>query len=1142
MVVIAVCVFGFVSYKKLPLTLMPDISYPSLTIRTEYPGTAPQEVETQISQPLEQQLAIVSNLKTISSISRAEQSDIVMEFSWDSDMGQIAQEIREKMDRVRLPEEATRPLILRYDPTLDPIMRIGVTSSEIPMDELRIIVEDVLQRDLEGEEGIAAVRVIGGLEEEYQVNIDEHKLASLGLDIQQVNTKLAQNNVNIPGGQLDEGETRYMIRTLNEFQSIEDMENIAIAKKDEVVIRLQDFAIVEQRHKELEIITRVNGVESVEIEIFKEADANIVEVARMVRNRLFGLPAQLKYVEESKKPPKEADSEKKDVSKKPNSKKKPNPRDHLRLTDFISHKMPSNTSIEVLTDQSLFIKSSIDEVKSNAVFGGLIAVCVLYLFLRKLGNTFIISITIPVSVVATFAPMYLSDVSLNIISLGGLALGIGMLVDNSIVVLESIFRCQEEGDDLKAATIRGVSEVGGAVFASTLTTIAVFFPIVFVEGIAGQVFGDMALTVVFSLLASLLVALFFIPMLASRGSMTGSGNSRDRISYWNPSFLIQPFRRFRERWRAFFNHFSSGKTVRLLSRSLLLLPFLVLSNIILLIELAFQILGKLLQGLLLLVLFGVYVIGKVGTLLLGLTRPALALSNFVIRSASSIYESFLRHSLNASIAVLAIAFGTFAFCAIYVYPKIGNELIPETRQGEFYIESKFPVGTPIENTAETVQVLERKLLSDSRITRFATTVGSEKGATSDTDEGEHTSRITVIMKPGSTELEENGLIEELRTLAQNIPDLKMEIDYPVLFSSKAPIEVELYGYDLDTMKTVSNSVSGTLAQIPGIVDVRSNIQPGSPEVQIIYDRKRIVQFGLELRPIAELVRNKIQGNVATTFRKLDRQIDIRVRLEEEDRYGLDDLKRLIVNPRGEFPIQLSAVADFIVKEGANEVRHIDQQRGTVIYANVAGIDLAEASRQIQAALRDFNFPSGFSFDISGQQEEMEDSTSSMMFALGLALFLVYIVMASQFESLLHPFIILFTVPLAMIGVLLTLYAGGWTLNILVFIGLIMLAGIVVNNAIVLVDYINTLRRRDGIRKMDAIQKACLIRFRPILMTTLTTVLGMLPMALGLGEGAEIRVPLAITVIAGLSSSTLLTLIVIPCAYSLIVRETKKLPG
>lgn len=1135
MVVIAVCVFGFVSYKKLPLTLMPDISYPSLTIRTEYPGTAPQEVETQISQPLEQQLAIVSNLKTISSISRAEQSDIVMEFSWDSDMGQIAQEIREKMDRVRLPEEATRPLILRYDPTLDPIMRIGVTSSEIPMDELRIIVEEVLQRDLEGEEGIAAVRVIGGLEEEYQVNIDEHKLASLGLDIQQVITKLAQNNVNIPGGQLDEGETRYMIRTLNEFQSIEDMENIAVAKKGAVDIRLRDFATVEQKHKELEIITRVNGVESVEIEIFKEADANIVEVARMVRNRLFGLPAQIKYVEESKKAPNEGDSKKEKASKKPN------PGDHLKLTDFISYKMPSNTSIEVLTDQSLFIKSAIDEVKSNALLGGLIAVCVLFLFLRKLGSTLIISITIPVSVVATFAPMYLSDVSLNIISLGGLALGIGMLVDNSIVVLESIFRCQEEGDDLKTATIRGVSEVGGAVFASTLTTIAVFFPIVFVEGIAGQVFGDMALTVVFSLLASLLVALFFIPMLASRESMTRSANSREKISYSNLSFLIQPFSRFRERWRAFSRHFPSGETFRLLSHFLLLLPFLVLSSVILLIELAFQILGKLLQGLLLLVLFIVFAISKVGALILGLTRPALALSNLVIRSASSIYESFLRHSLNASIVVLAIAFGTFSFCVIYVYPKIGNELIPETRQGEFYMESKLPVGTPIENTAETVRALEKRLLSDSRVTRFATTVGSEKGASSDTDEGEHTSRITVIMNPESTELEENGLIEEMRTLAQSIPDLNMEIDYPVLFSSKAPIEVELYGYDLDTMKTVSKGVSGTLAQIPGIVDVRSNLQPGSPEVQIIYDRKRIVQLGLELRPIAELVRNKIQGNVATTFRKLDRQIDIRVRLEEEDRYGLDDLKRLIVNPRGEFPIQLSAVADFIVKEGANEVRHIDQQRGTVIYANVAGIDLAEASRQIQAALRDFDFPSGFSFDISGQQEEMEDSTSSMLFALGLALFLVYIVMASQFESLLHPFIILFTVPLAMIGVLLTLYAGGWTLNILVFIGLIMLAGIVVNNAIVLVDYINTLRRRDGIGKMDAIQKACLIRFRPILMTTLTTVLGMLPMALGLGEGAEIRVPLAITVIAGLSTSTLLTLIVIPCAYSLIVRETKEAP-
>ncbi len=1144
MIVIAVCVFGFVSYKKLPLTLMPDISYPSLTIRTEYPGTAPLEVETQISQPLEQQLAIVSNLETISSLSRAEQSDIIMEFSWDSDMGQVTQEIREKLDRVRLPEEATRPLILRYDPTLDPIVRIGVTSDEISLDELRVIVEDVLQRDLEGEEGIAAVRVKGGLEEEYQVNIDERKLASLGLDIQQVNNKLAQNNVNIPGGQLDEGETRYMIRTLNEFQSIQDMAEIVIDQKGGVDIRLRDFATVERSHKEREIITRVNGVESIEVEIYKESDANIVDVARIVKNRLFGLPAQVEYVEELEKKAEEAetksDSTSDNTQKKPNDPKKQNPRDHLRLTDFISYKMPESVSLEMLTDQSIFIKASIDEVKSNAVFGGLIAVSIIFLFLRKVGSTLIVGITIPVSVVATFAPMYLSDVSLNIISLGGLALGIGMLVDNSIVVLESISRCREEGDDLKRATIRGVSEVGGAVFASTLTTIAVFFPIVFVEGVAGQVFGDMSLTVVFSLLASLMVALFFIPMLASRSFSLDGMEKGTKSGYFNLRFAKEPFERFAQRWSGFFSPSAENFSVfKKLIKLVLTIPFLILSIVILLLELVFRILGKLLEFVSLALVAAVYVLSIVFRFFLSLTKPVLSSANLLFRSLTSAYEKFLSGALKANLVVLAIAFGSFGLCIAYVYPLIGNELIPETRQGEFYIDSKLPVGTPIEKTASTIRTLESVLENSESVALYATVVGTEKGASSDADEGEHTSRVTVVMETGSVEQEEEAVIESIRAQARLIPDLELEIDYPVLFSSKAPIEVELFGYDLDTMKALSNQVVATLDTIPGVVDVRSNLQPGSPEVQIIYDRRKIVQLGLELRSIAELVRNKVQGRVATTFRKRDRQIDIRVRLEEDDRYGLGDLEKLIVNPRGEFPIQLSAVADFIVREGANEVRRIDQQRGAVIYSNVDSISLSEASLRIQAALSDIEFPSGFSYDITGQQEEMERSTSSMLFALGLALFLVYIVMASQFESLLHPLIILFTVPLAMIGVLLTLYLGGWTLNILVFIGLIMLAGIVVNNAIVLVDYINTLRRRDGLDKVAAIKKACRIRFRPILMTTLTTVLGITPMALGIGEGSEIRVPLAITVISGLSASTLLTLIVIPCAYSLIDRGSRQ---
>lgn len=1140
MIVIAVCVFGFVSYQKLLLTLMPDISYPSLTIRTEYPGTAPQEVETQISQPLEQQLAIVSNLERINSISRAEQSDIVMEFSWDSDMNEIAQEIREKIDRVRLPLEATRPLILRYDPTLDPIMRVGLTSEIMALDELREFVEDIIQRDLEGESGIAAVQVKGGLEEEYQVNIDEHKLVSLDLNIQQVNTKLSQNNVNVPGGQLDEGETRYLIRTLNEFQSLEEIASIAIVRKDGVDIRLRDVATVERSHEEREIITSVNGVESIEVEIYKEADANIVDVARLVRNRLFGLPAQQEYManlDPETGKPKPKPKPKFQFGRSQGQENQNNQRQHLRMTDFIQAKLPQGVAMDVLTDQSIFIKASIDEVKNNAIVGGVIAIGVIFSFLHRLSHTLIIGITIPVSIVATFAPMYLSGLTLNIISLGGLALGIGMLVDNSIVVLESIFRCREEGDDIKTATLRGVSEVGSAVFASTLTTIAVFFPIVFVEGVAGQVFGNMALTVVFSLSASLLVALYFIPMLASR-KIGGTGSQHVcSLSVFNWKFLGNPWARYSNDRRNYGARIRASQGSMKATLFSLALPFLVFRTLILTIEWILGIAGKAFSTLIWTGTWIALILAWIGGKLLLLAKPFLSIADRSMKSATASYRALLNGALQFRAIVLAIAFSSFGASVYYVYPLIGSELIPETRQGELYVEAKMPAGTPIEQTALVMADLETAIDTSPYVNRFATVVGTEKGATSDADEGEHTARMTVVLQPETTRGQEEEVINDIRGLAAKLPDLKLEIDYPVLFSSKAPIEVQLYGYDLDEMKALSRNVVAAMQAIPGIVDSQSYLQPGSPEIQIVYDRKRIVQLGLQLRQIAELVRNKVQGMVPTTFRKRDRQVDIRVRLEEGDRYGLDDLKKLIVNPGSSSPIPLSAVANFIVREGANEVRHIDQQRGTIISANVDGIDLDEATQRIDESLRSIDFPLGFTYDIAGQHEEMTQSKRSMLFALALALFLVYIVMASQFESLVHPLIILLTVPLALIGVLLTLYFGGWTLNILVFIGLIMLAGIVVNNAIVLVDYINRLRRERCIEKMEAIQTACGVRFRPILMTTLTTVLGVLPMALGIGEGAEIRVPLAITLIAGLSSSTLLTLIVIPCAYAAIGRET-----
>ncbi len=536
MIVTAVCVFGWVSYQRLSLDLMPDIAYPAITVRTEFPGTAPEEVESLVSRPLEQELGIVRQLVRISSISKAGQSDVVLEFEWNTDMDAASQSIREKSDRLRLPEDAEKPLLLRYDPSLDPIIRLGLHGPQTMFD-LRRLADREIKRELEAIPGVAAVKVKGGLEEQIHVDLNEQRISLMGLDVSAINRALDQANVNLPGGQMREGLTWYLVRTINEFRTVDEIRRLIVAEKEGAEIRLGDVATVHRSSKDREVVTRVDGRESVEIEIYKEADANIVSVAQRVANRIHGLPEQRQYVarlqleEEEKaraasgdtsaagdeKAAAEEEEEEEEEEGLGEQKRAEAVKtlEHLRMTDFISHLLPGGMEIEVLSDQSVFIVDAIDEVRKSALIGGALAIFVLLAFLRNVMHTLIVGVTIPVSIAATFAPMYLFDVSMNIMSLGGLALGIGMLVDNSIVVLESIFRCREEGDDLVRATVRGTGEVGAAVFASTLTTIAVFFPIVFVEGVAGQVFGDMALTVVFSLLASLLAALYFIPMLAS---------------------------------------------------------------------------------------------------------------------------------------------------------------------------------------------------------------------------------------------------------------------------------------------------------------------------------------------------------------------------------------------------------------------------------------------------------------------------------------------------------------------------------------------------------------------------------------------------------------------------------------------------
>jgi multidrug efflux pump subunit AcrB len=1236
MVVIGVCVFGWISYQQLPLNLMPDITYPSLTVRTEYAGTAPEEVETTISRPIEQELGVVDNLVSIQSISKAGQSDVILEFTWDTDMNKATADLREKLDQVWLPEEVKRPIILRYDPSLDPIMRLGIYG-ESSLFYLRYLAEEDIKRKLETLDGVAAVKVKGGLEEEIRVELDEQKLTIIGIDIQQIKNRLAQENINLAGGNLKEGQTEYLVRTLNEFKSVSEIGEVVIGNWNGKEIKINDIGKVIRTNKEREIITRINGKENVEIEIFKEADANIVTVAKTVSAAIFGTSEQQEFVANLKKSEAEA-KDKPKGDKKGESKRggrdKAAEFQKKQMTNFVAYQLPETIKIEKLADQSIFIENAVNEVKNTAIIGGILAIIILFVFLRNLVVTTIIGISIPISIIATFAPMKIFDVSLNIMSLGGLALGIGMLVDNSIVVLESISRCREEGDDLIQATIRGVGEVGSAVFASTLTTIAVFFPIVFVEGIAGQVFGDMSLTVVFSLLASLATAVFLIPMLASREVSSFISGTQIQNIFKN-NFLhfktepeIETILSDDQNDSSWFLSFKEGllkfgltlvetlfkQAILLFSLLVVLmkyitLPFILLATLVMfvlrkigwaknnftettikyasnseifdlkyineiwpdflvtisciefinnliktrywlltlfpfvfyLIVFIFKFLVEIAFRLIHYFFMAITVLIKSIVLLSKLifhypVKISFIVFNWFYDAIEKGYPNVLDWSLQNKSKVIGSVSLLFVFTLFVLGPQIGSELIPEVHQGEFNLELTLPVGTPAEKTDERVLPIQKFISEQDGVAEIASVIGVDKSESTNTDDGEHTAKFTITIKrEGSVIDEEERLIKTIRGHMSEYSGIQSKISRPTLFSFKTPIEVEIYGYNLQEMQNVAEKVESEMKKIDGLQDVKANIQRGNPEVQIVYNRQILSRYGLNILDVASIVRNKVRGDIATEFKEEDRKIDILVRVREEDKESIDNLRRMIINPGSPIPLPLDAVADIKVNEGPSEVRRIDQQRVAVITANISGRDLRSVSEDIFLILSKMEMPDDFSFELAGQNKEMETSLNSLMLALALAVFLVYIVMASQFESLLHPFIIIFTIPLALIGVIIFLYLLNIPLSIVVFLGLIMLAGIVVNNAIVLVDYINQLRDR-GMEKIEAIKAAGKIRLRPIMMTTSTTVLGLLPMAIGIGDGSEIRSPMAITVIVGLITATLLTLVVIPTVYAVLDRK------
>ncbi len=1044
MAYLAVVVFGIVSFTRLPLDLLPDVAFPTVTIETEYAGVGPQEIETLLSRPVEEAVSIVQGVQEVTSRSRPGRSDVTVAFRWGTDMDFAALDMRERLDLLNLPPAATRPTIARYDPNTEPVLRFALTSSR-PLEagletdrraltELRWLAEEQVRRALEGIEGVAGVRVTGGLEEEIRVDVDEGRVAALGLPFQQIAQRLEAENVNLAGGVLEEAEAEYVVRTVNEFADVGDIRNVVVGTVNGQPVRLADVAVVTRDASERETISRVGGAEAVEVAVLRESTANIVRVAEAVRER----------------------------------------------ADAIRADLPEGIGLTLVRDESIFIRNAVNDVQSAAIFGGLLAVLVLLIFLRHVPTTLIIATAIPISVIATFVLMFGRGITLNIMSLGGLALGVGMLVDSAIVVLESVARERENGLSPAHAASIGSTRVARAVVASTLTTIAVFVPIIFVEGVAGQLFGDQAWTVSFALFAALVVSLTLIPMLAARGS--GARVTAGRIGRTRGSERV-------------------GATLAA---------------------------GA---GL------GLRAVRGVGRGAARVVAPAMNAFDRGYAWLEGRYPVWLTSALRRPGRVLAATLAVVLATGLLL-PRLGLELIPEMSQGELVIELEAAPGTSLERMESYARRGEQIALGIDGVREVFTTVGMRGvGSAMGGGSGDiERHAATLLVRLEGLDVPEPAVRRSLAEGLRELPGVAFRIDRPRLFTISSPIEVEVRGYNLQQLSAIAEEVRSTLRAMPEVAAVEEPRREGNPEVTIRFDRERAARVGLTVGGAAEAVRARVRGLDATELTERDRDIGILVRAREEQRTTLQDLGDLrIETPTG--TVSLEAVATLGFSEGPAEIVRRNGSRVALVQASPVGRDLAGVLTKIEQRLREIPAPADVALVVAGQSRELESSIRSMQMALLLAVFLVYLVMASQFESFRQPMVIMTSVPLALVGAILSLWITGTPISVVALIGVVMLAGIVVNNAIVLLDTVNQLRRDEGMELADALREGGRLRLRPIIITTLTTVLGLLPLALIQGEGAELRAPLAIPVIGGLLVATVLTLVVVPVLYHLVEGRT-----
>ncbi len=983
----ALVILGLVSLSKMSMDLFPEISFPTISINTSYSGAGPEEVEQMITIPVERAVATVNRVEAITSNSGEGSSWVRVHFAWGTDLEAAANDIRSNLDRIRrsLPDEAGTPTVRKFDSNAAPILTLGLYGD---MDEgaLRELAEDDLSYQLQKIPGVASVDVRGGRNREIRVMLKQARLQALGITADQVVGVIKAENTNLPAGYLATGPGDFLLRTVGEFRDLEEIRNLVVTAREGVPVYLKDLAEVEEGYETTRSLVRIDGQTGVLLSLQKQSDANTVEVA----DRVYKVLEQLEQ-------------------------------------------MHPEVKLRIINDNSTYIRGAVQSVSDSAVAGGVLAALVLLLFLHNIRATVITSIVMPISILTTFVFAYFGKMTLNTISLGGLALGVGMLVDNSVVVLDNIFSVYHQGeDDIQSAALTGTSEMIPALAASTLTTICVFFPLVYISGRTGIVYKELSYMVIFSLICSFLVAVTLIPMLCSK-------------------FLKM-------------NDLDEDETGNL-------------------------------RGFLIKIQHG----------------------------WEKAYEKSLKwcldHKTTVIVAGVLIFLGTLT-----LWPLLGAELVQNTDEGVITVRLRFPAGTRLEETDKTALLAEesiRKMVPELENMEASVYAGSAS-LTLRLQSRDRRNRATQeIVK----DIQDKLKIPGIRISVRERNSMRM-----LYGGSNDSVEIDIRGYDQETSRQIALLVMDRIAKIPGITNVSFSREEERPEMNIRIDRKRAADYGVSAAAIAAAIQGNVEGKVATVYRKDGEELEVRVNLREADRSSWQDLGRILVSGPGGRTIPLMSLVEVVQGNSPVNIERKDQERNMSVFASVSGRDLSRVMEEIQKDLSQIDLPNGINLYYAGDYEEQQKSTAELMAALVLSLLLVYMVMAAQFESFLDPFIIMFSVPFALGGVILMLFFTDTNVNSQVYIGLIMLGGVVVNNAIVLISYFRILMGR-GAGLKTAVLKGARTRLRPIMMTTCTTSLGLLPLALGMGEGAETQTPLARTVIGGLAFSSVLTLFLIPVIFT-----------